>query len=212
MKYLAVLFVLCGSLLSFSSAASACVCDMPATVAAAFKESSAVFVGRYVGAEYRKGIKDEMTELHVETMGQKSDYEILVLKFEVDEWFKGQKSGEFVAELVTSNARLSDGTEIMSDCELGFEKARSYLVYAYADKQSNLSSGACTRTKKVGRAGAEMRELRKLAKSEQSGVAHFQSFSFLNLFTTISRLNLGRWSMNSFPSQWSVSCMNARAA
>ena len=34
---------------------------------------------------------------------------------------------------------------------------------------------------------------------------YFQFFSFLNLFTTISLRIFGRWSMKSFPSQWSVS-------
>lgn len=212
MKYLTLIFVLSASILSLSSNVAACVCDTPSTIPVAFKESAAVFKGRYVGGEFKKGIKDEMTELHLETMGQKSDYEMFVLKFEVDEWFKGQKGGEYTVELVTSNARLPDGTETVSDCGLGFEKAKSYLVYAYSDKEGNLSSGACTRTKSVARAGTEMRELRKLAKSDESGAAHFQPFSFLNLFTTISLRSLGKWSMNSFPSQWSVSCMNARAA
>ena len=41
---------------------------------------------------------------------------------------------------------------------------------------------------------------------------HFQLFSFLNRFTTMSRRIFGRWSMKSLPSQWSVSWRNARAA
>jgi len=135
----------------------ACVCDT-ATFSEEFKEAAAVFSGRYIGAEYRKGIVSESVELHLRVSGEKRGYEILVLKFEVENWWKGDLKKEIV--LVTDVARFSDGIELISDCEIAFQKGKRYLVYAFGEKDK-LQTGACSRTARLSKARKDLRLLGK---------------------------------------------------
>jgi hypothetical protein len=149
----------CLAVLLLPSSAAACLCDTLATVERAFIESSAVFTGRYIGAEYRKGIKDELVEIAIANDPKKSEYEVLVYKFEVREWWKGGSKSE--AFLVTNHARFADGTEMISDCDVGFEKGKNYLIYAYGDEKE-YGTGACTRTRRMKRAKADIAALKRL--------------------------------------------------
>ena len=158
MKAFAPLVIL-AVLLLFPYAASACVCDTLATVEKAFSEASAIFSARYVGSEYRKGIKNDFAEMDAADKGKKADYETLVYRFEVTEWWKGGDKKEMI--LATDHLRMADGSEVISDCGLGFETGRSYLIYAYAEGSEHYT-GVCTRTRSMKRAAGDLRALRKL--------------------------------------------------
>lgn len=135
----------------------ACVCDTT-TFSEEFKEASAIFSARYIGAEYRKGIVSESVELHLSVSGEKKNYETLVLKFEVEKWWKGDLKKEVV--LVTDVARFSDGSGLISDCEIAFQKGERYLIYAFGEKDK-LQTGACSRTARLRKAKNDLRLLGK---------------------------------------------------
>ncbi len=78
------------------------------------------------------------------------------MKFQVQKWWKGNLSNEVI--LVTDQTRTSDGTTSVGDCGLGFEKGEPYLIYAYG-KEKGLGTDACTRTKKLKRAKADLKQL-----------------------------------------------------
>lgn len=143
---------------ALAPAAFGCSCMPEPTVERARKEASAVFSGRYVGAEYRKGIVNELAEMMQETEGAKQGYEVLVLKFEVGRWWKGGPAREVI--LVSQQTRAADGTETVSMCDFHFEQGESYLVYAYGSK-GGLETGSCTRTKKLKRAAKDLKALGK---------------------------------------------------
>jgi hypothetical protein len=140
--------------------ANACLCDGEDTVKKAFAGASTVFMGQYLGSEYRKGIKNEMVDLHISGLGLTGDYEILVYRFKAIRRWKGDIGSEVI--LITDHARLPDGGEVISDCGLGFEVGRGYLVYAYGGKDE-LATDACTRTRRKARAGQDIKELDRLA-------------------------------------------------
>jgi hypothetical protein len=163
MKYLlptlAFLFVL-------PAAASACVCDTSATVQQAFTESAAVFTGKFIGSELRKGIKNEFAEMNARDTGKQLDYEVMTYRFEVADWFKGNNSASEVI-LVTDEVRYADGTESTSDCGLGFKAGESYLVYAYGDKDG-IAANACSRTARLSRAKPDIAILKRLTSKKRS--------------------------------------------
>jgi hypothetical protein len=157
MKYLSILFF---SIFFFSnvSPAFACLCDGTPTVTEELKGATAIFSGKYVGGEYRKGIVNEFRRMEEEIDGKKIEYEVLVLRFQVEKWWKGNLSNEVI--LVTDQTKASDGTTSVGDCGLGFEKGKRYLIYAYG-KEDELGTDACTRTKKLKRAKEDLKQLGK---------------------------------------------------
>lgn len=160
MKVLAIgSFFVCLLVLLFPSNAAACLCDATATVEKAFGETAAIFTGRYLGSEYRKGIENQFAEMEAERDPKKANYEVLVYRFEVARWWKGGTGRETI--LVTDHVRLADGSEIISDCDVGFETGRSYLIYAYGDEKE-YGTGACTRTKSLKRARQDIAALKRL--------------------------------------------------
>lgn len=140
---------------------SACVCDTTPTAGASLNEATAVFAGRYIGSEYRKGIKNQFMEIQAEMDGKKASYEIMVYKFEVSISWKGPDSHEVV--LMSDDARLPDGSVVVSDCGLGFVVGREYLIYAYGSGD-DFGTGVCTRTKRLSRAKDDIRTLNRLKK------------------------------------------------
>ena len=136
--------------------AFACLCDA-STFPEEFNHAAAVFSGKFIGAEYRKGIVNELLEIALDGK-EKKDYEILVLKFEVEEFWKGNIKREVI--LVTDQARFADGGTSISDCDLSFEKGERYLIYAFGD-ETRLQTGACTRTARLGKAKNDLRLLGK---------------------------------------------------
>jgi hypothetical protein len=140
--------------------AFACLCG-GTTVQKSFREATAIFTGRLLRSEYRKGIKSEFEEMNTEFTGKKLDYEVLVYVFEADKWWKGAGTREVV--LISDETRRSDGTGSVSDCGLAFEKGVDYLIYAYGEGDE-FGTGACALTKRVARAAKDFSILGKLAR------------------------------------------------
>jgi hypothetical protein len=137
----------------------ACLCE-GTTVEKSFKNASAIFTGKFIREEYRKGIKSEFEEMNAGWTGKKLDYEVMVYIFEADQWWKGAGTREVV--LITDYTRRSDGTESISDCGLGFKTHTKYLIYAYGEGD-NFGTGQCTLTKRISRAAPDLKILNKLA-------------------------------------------------
>lgn len=134
------------------TSAFGCLCGGTQNVSQAYHESTAVFSGRVVAAEYRRGIKNEFAEMDAENSGKNREYEVLVYRFQVIRWYKGGDYSTREVTLVTNNLRyIDDKSESISDCDLGFIKSESYLVYAYGGR-NELATGVCSRTKRLARA------------------------------------------------------------
>ena len=146
--------------LSTASSAYACVCA-GTTVQRSFREATAIFTGKYLRSEYRKGIKSHFEEMNAGYTGEKLEYEVLVYIFESDVWWKGPGTREVV--LMTDETRRSDGSGSVSDCGLGFEMGRDYLIYAYGEGDE-FGTGACSLTKRRSRAAKDINTLNKLAR------------------------------------------------
>ncbi len=155
MKHLRLMYFFIFFFINVSST-FACLCDRTPSVAEELKGATAIFSGKYVSGEYRKGIVNEFRRMEEEIDGKKIEYEVLVLRFQVEKWWKGNLSNEVI--LVTDQTRASDGTTSVGDCGLGFEKGQRYLIYAYG-KENELGTDACTRTKKLKRAKADLKQL-----------------------------------------------------
>ena len=143
---------------ALAPAAFGCVCAPAPPVAEALSEAAAVFSGKFVGAEYRKGIISGVRRVMEQTIGEKQEYEVLVLKFEAEQWWKGKPVKEVV--LATEQTRGADGSEIVGDCGFGFAEGERYLVYAYAEEEG-LQTGSCTRTKRLAKARKDLKALGK---------------------------------------------------
>jgi hypothetical protein len=137
---LAVLFVP-------SSSARACSCR-EMTPCEAFGYSSAVFVGRMLGGaeKYREYIKDGKT-VSLET-GQ--------ARFAVEESFKGVTATEVTILLMNLKGTSCEGMSALA-------RGERYLVYAGYQDSIGLTIGACSPTKAVEGAKADLEYLRNLA-------------------------------------------------
>ena len=158
-------FLFAFALLLFPVSTFACVCDLDKTVKQAYKESTAVFAGRFIAEEFRTGIKNQFAEMEAESSGKKREYEVLVYRFVVTRWYKG---GSDTSEsiLVTDRVRyLDDRSEVVSDCGLGFKTSEAYLVYAYGEPD-DLSTNACSLTNRLARARADLDVLERLRKRD----------------------------------------------
>lgn len=150
----------------FGSASSVlgCLCSGTLSVEDELREATAVFSGKFIAAEYRKGIVSELAQLDEKIAGE--DYEVLVLKFQVERWWKGNPIEE--VELITEEIRLPNGHTMVTDCEYPFETGKRYLVYAYGD-ENGLSTNRCTRTKRLKEAQEDLKKLGEGRKPERSG-------------------------------------------
>jgi hypothetical protein len=156
-----VIFLLL-ALLVFATSGFACLCAGEQTVEGSFKESTAIFTGKFIRSEWCSGIRSELHEIAMNVSGdQKRDYEVLVYVFAVDKWWKGAGTSEVV--LISDHVRNKDGTESISDCGLGFEEGKDYLIYAYG-QGDNFGTGACSRTRSLKRAKSDIKKLDRLAK------------------------------------------------
>jgi prealbumin domain-containing protein len=131
--------------------ASSCSCARR-TPCEAFADSTAVFIGRMVNGSER-----------VETgsrSGAAASIEAGTVRFEVEETFKGALGSE-VGISVNSNKGTSCGP-------YGLIRGERYLVYAYGIPTS-LSTGVCTRTELLSRAGEDLAFLRNLPETGSGG-------------------------------------------
>lgn len=167
-NYRIIIFVVAW-LIANASSALACVCA-GTTFDETFGQVKAVFSGKVVKAEYKKGIVNQMEDLFTQETGKKVDYEVLVVTFEVERWWKGGTKAE--ATLVADEIKLATGKVFTSNCENQYIVGEKYLIFAYADKEQ-LVSGACTPTNKLDKAKKELellgegKEPEKLIKSSK---------------------------------------------
>jgi hypothetical protein len=157
MKHLRLFYFFIFFLINVSSA-FACLCDGTPTAEEELKGATAIFSGKYVGGEYKKGIVNQFRQMEEEIDGKKVEYEVLVLRFRAEKWWKGTPYNEVF--LVTDQTRTSEGITSVGDCGLGFEKGKRYLIYAYGNEKE-LGTDACTRTKKIKRAKEDLKQLGK---------------------------------------------------
>jgi hypothetical protein len=132
----------------------ACSCDpsdesVNDAVKNAIKQSTVVFVGKFVGYEYRKGIPRRYTKEPIE-------YETRVLIFQVERGWKGETTSKMF--LATDRIRNADGTGSGSSCDYDFEKGETYLIYAYG-KENELRTDYCTRTELLTKAEEDLKIL-----------------------------------------------------
>ncbi|MEZ4700611.1 MAG: hypothetical protein R2834_09810 [Rhodothermales bacterium] len=114
-------------LLAFAPAAAyACSCVMPGTPAAERNQAAAVFSGR------------------VRSIVEIDDR--LIVRIDVDKSWKGISDGEVVVTTATNSAA----------CGYGFEKGKSYLIYAHAFDGAGLSVNLCSRTQRLEEADADI--------------------------------------------------------
>ena len=104
--------------------------------------STAVFSGKVVGFEYRKGVKVESAEER-KLKDPDFTYETKVIKFQVDRWWKAGLSP--TVELFSNEIKGSDGFGRSSSCDYSFAKGETYLVFADGSS-SALRSSSCSRT------------------------------------------------------------------
>jgi hypothetical protein len=134
----------------------ACVCvimpneTLEDAVKNSVKNSTRVFAGKVIGFEFRKGIPNEFMQ------SKGIDYETKVVKFQVEQWWKGQVPKEIF--LVTDETKNADGTESISSCNFNYKEGESYLVFAYG-KENELRKMACSRTQQFNRAKEELKIL-----------------------------------------------------
>jgi hypothetical protein len=159
-QIIVISFVIC--LLLSATEVFACGCPgssdeiVSDAVQHAAKQSTMVFVGKVVGFEYRKGIPNQYIESLRKDSGKYFDYETMVVKFQVERWWKGEVASEIF--LVTSVTKHSDGTGSSSGCDYSFKQSESYLVYADG-KENELRTNACARTKLSTKAGEDLKIL-----------------------------------------------------
>lgn len=143
-----ILFVICLLLSATEVFACRCISSPDESVGDAVKyaseKSTMIFAGKVVGFEYRKGIPNRYMESLKKDLGKQIDYETMVVKFQVERWWKGEATTEVF--LVTDETKNSDGTGSNSSCDYHFKEGESYLVYADG-KENELRTHACTRTR-----------------------------------------------------------------
>ena len=157
MRKFSVFFLLFSFWLINPTPASGCMCGTT-TFSDSFKSSTAVFTATFLGEEYRKGIVNESIESYFKSLGQIKDYEVLVLKFKVESWWKGNVKQELI--IVTNQGRVSNGGLIFSNCDRAFKKDQRYLVFA-SGTENKLQVSACSRTADIMKAKPDLKLLGK---------------------------------------------------
>jgi len=132
------------------SSASACQCNRRAPPCEEFPRASAVFIGRVIDSAERKTETD--------SDGNGRTYDVGIIRFEVEEVFKGIESRIVEIHSGTNGA----------DCGYWFIRGERYLVYAYGDNPGNLETNVCTRTQPINDKSAE--DLRYLRNRPNKGV------------------------------------------
>jgi hypothetical protein len=120
------------------------------------KNSTIIFSGKVVGFEYRKGIPNNFMDEQAKATGKFIDYETLVVKVQVKQWWKGDAPKEIF--LVTNETKNADGTNSWSSCDFHFLEDETYLIFA--DKKGNeYRTSSCSGTRKLGEAEKELKIL-----------------------------------------------------
>jgi SdrD B-like domain/Carboxypeptidase regulatory-like domain/Tissue inhibitor of metalloproteinase len=147
-----LLLVLPGLLIgALPSPVNACQCSRTAPPCEEFPQASAVFIGRVIDSAEQKTETD--------TDGKKRTYDVGIIRFEVEEVFKGIESRIIEIHSGTTGA----------DCGYWFTRGERYLVYAYGDQPGRLGTNVCTRTRLVEKATEDLQYLRNLPRKGIGG-------------------------------------------
>lgn len=117
--------------------------------------ATAVFSGKVVRFEWRRGIANEERLQHNRSFGIPLDWETKVVILKVDQWWKPSLPDEVA--LVTEEVRMADGTGGNSSCNYNFVEGKSYLVFA-SGPENELRSHACAFTRPLDSVSVEMLE------------------------------------------------------
>lgn len=155
-KLMGRIVLLVGCLIAFghTSEILGCSCVREKPVCESVGSMRAIFVGKVVGAKQQN-----------EDDGQ--SYDVGEIYFEVIEAFAGVNA--------KAQVTIRSGTG-GADCGYWFTRGETYLIYAYGDDSSNLSTNICTRTRPLSQAGEDLEILRNLPPSG-SGVRIFGEVS-----------------------------------
>lgn len=140
------------------NSALACVCVPPADAKTELREAAAVFSGKLIGKEYRKAVEAGVSSQGESIAVQSPQSRVVVLKFQVERWWKGRQTKEVI--LYTDHLLAPDGTETISDCDFPFETGKRYLIYTFAE-ENRLKTNSCTRTKLLEKARGDLKALGK---------------------------------------------------
>jgi hypothetical protein len=137
--------------------------DIKKAVNEEFNKSSLVFSGKVVESKWIP-----ITEKNY--IDKKIKAEVLVLKFAVNEWWKGKTKNQVIWR--TSNIRFPDMNSGMggSNCEFSFDLGRNYLVYASSIK-GKLTASVCGGTTRIENAESDIKELRKLKEARKKNLS-----------------------------------------
>jgi hypothetical protein len=137
--------------------------DIMKAVSEEFNKSSLVFSGKVIEAKWQP-ISEKKAS------GERIKAKVLILKFAVDNWWKGKIRN--VIYWRTSYIRypsLNEG-RMGSNCELGFNVGRKYLVYA-RNFEGRLVALACGGTTQIENAENDIKELQKLKEVKKKNLA-----------------------------------------
>jgi len=108
--------------------------------------STAVFSGKVVRFEWRKGIPNESRLDQNRRFGAELEWETKVVILRVDKWWKPSLPDEVA--MVTEEVRMSNGDGGNSGCNYNFAKDKSYLVFARGP-ESELRTDSCSFTREL---------------------------------------------------------------
>ncbi|MCU1287975.1 MAG: hypothetical protein JWN60_204 [Acidobacteria bacterium] len=136
-------------------------CDCPLlTTEQAVERSKAVFSGEVVGFEYRKDIPNQFMDEQAKENDKATDYETLVVKVRVNQWWKGEPPTEVY--FLTSSTRNADGTSTRNSCDYTFYKGETYLIFATqfnTKKENEYRTSDCLRTRSLSSADKDLKIL-----------------------------------------------------
>ncbi|MDQ3685821.1 MAG: hypothetical protein M3430_09495 [Acidobacteriota bacterium] len=121
-------------------------CSVPGSPTEELRKSKAVFTGKVIGRKY---VMDNPSG--VGFPGQR-----LVIRLQVERVWKGEIGEEVL--MYTSWMRQLNGSDSTSGEDFGFENSQRYLIYAGGTLE-RLSTSACTRSRELGKAGDDLKEL-----------------------------------------------------
>ena len=107
--------------------------------------------------EARAALVKDFNETFAIFTGEVVEIDTFKVKFKVGKVWKGGLGDEVV--MPTGAIKGDDGTYSVSSCDYTFKRGESYLIFAYGDSAEKMQARACTRTKPLARAGAEVEEL-----------------------------------------------------
>jgi len=82
----------------------------------------------------------------------------------VDGVWKGKPVEEII--MLTGTTKSGDGYYVSSSCDYGYALGEKYLIYAYGP-ENKLETSACSRTKELKYAAAEVKQLDRLKKAHE---------------------------------------------